>query len=65
MRYATAVLMLALLPSCGEQTDPGPVTKDESRALNDAAEMLDEHSYAPSPVIDNASTTSAHAQANP
>jgi len=65
MRYAMAVLMLTLLPSCGEQTDPGPVTKDESRALNDAAEMLDERNYVPPPVIDNASSASAHEQANP
>jgi len=46
MRFAPLALLAgALLAGCGQNdTDPGPggVTRGEARALDDAAEMLDE-----------------------
>lgn len=44
VRFAIAGVLLAALPSCGEApgTAPGAVSEGEARALEEAAEMLDE-----------------------
>ena len=44
-RHAIALVLAAMLAACGPgENDPGPggVTEGEAKALDDAAEMLDE-----------------------
>ncbi|MEQ8741788.1 hypothetical protein [Parasphingorhabdus sp.] len=53
MRNLFAVMILTLLVACGPaQNDPGPggVTVGEAKALDEAAEMLDERNAPPESV---------------
>lgn len=65
-----APLALLLLCACGQGRDdsgPEPVTRDEARALDEAAEMLEERRLAPEqlrnvPAVDTASLQGKDAQ---
>lgn len=62
MRCALSLIMLLALPACGSSdSDPGPggVTVGEARALDEAAEMLEQRRLPPETLETGENTASA------
>lgn len=58
MRMAAPLVALLILTACGSDTDPGPggVTVGEAKALDEAAEMLDQRRLPPEALPDGTAT---------
>ena len=55
---ALTLLLAGLLAACGSdegEQQPAPASADEARALEDAAEMLEEQRHAPEPAASGSS----------
>lgn len=66
MRFALPLIALLALPACGpSDTDPGPggVTVGEARALDEAAEMLEQRRLPPEVLETGGNTAQAPPEA--